>query len=57
MNKKITLTAADQKLVRGLAEKTKLTEQQVIELALETARPLFKFITQLITRSQVSRRR
>jgi hypothetical protein len=48
MNKKITLTAADQKLVRGLAAKTKLTEQQVIELALETARPLFKLITETL---------
>ena len=56
VNKKITLIAADQKLVRRLAAKTKLTEQHVVEKALETARSLFKLITQGITRSQVSRR-
>lgn len=49
LTKKITLIAADQKLVRRLAAKIKLTEQQVVELALDAARPLFKLITQGIS--------
>jgi hypothetical protein len=46
LSKKITLLKSDQKRVRVIAAKTKMSEQAVLEKALRTAQPLLKLITQ-----------
>ena len=46
LSKKITLLKSDQKRVRVIAAKTKMSEQAVLEKALLTAQPLLKLITQ-----------
>ncbi len=45
-SKKITLLKSDQKRVRVIAAKTKMSEQAVLEKALRTAQPLLKLIAQ-----------
>ena len=47
--KKVTLSPADHKHVRRIVAKTKMTEQQVVEKALDAARPLLKLITKAIS--------
>ena len=46
LSKKITLLKSDQKRVRVIAAKTKMSEPAVLEKALRTAQPLLKLITQ-----------
>jgi hypothetical protein len=46
LTKEITLLKSDQKRVRVIAAKTKMSEQAVLEKALRTAQPLLKLITQ-----------
>jgi hypothetical protein len=45
-SKKIALPKSDQKRVRVIAAKTKMSEQAVLEKALQTAQPLLRMITQ-----------
>lgn len=46
LSKKITLLKSEQKRVRVVAAKTKMSEQAVLEKALRTAQPLLKLIAQ-----------
>ena len=46
LSKKITLLKSEQKRVRVIAAKTKMSEQAVLEKALRTAQPLLKLISQ-----------
>jgi hypothetical protein len=47
--KKVTLSPADHKHVRRIAAKTKMSDQQVVEKALDAARPLLKLITKAVS--------
>ena len=46
--KKIALTPADHKHVQRIAAKMKMSEQEVVEKALDAAQPLLKLITQAV---------
>ncbi len=45
---KVILSPADHKHVRRIAAKTKMSDRQVVEKALDAARPLLKLITKTI---------